>query len=57
MVIAGLCAEGVTEVEDVYYIERGYEDMIGKLRGLGADIACVSDPDEPPQTDGISAAG
>ncbi len=57
MVIAGLCAEGVTEVEDVYYIERGYENMIGKLRALGADIVCVSDPDEPQQTDGASAAG
>ena len=55
MVIAGLCAEGVTEVEDVYYIERGYEDFVGKLRGLGADIMCVSDPDEPQQADGAAA--
>ena len=47
MVIAGLCAEGTTEVEDVHYIERGYEDFVGKLRGIGADIALVSDPDEP----------
>ena len=54
MVIAGLCAEGVTEVEDVYYIERGYEDMIGKLRGLGADIVCVSEPDETSQPEGSS---
>ena len=47
MVIAGLCAEGTAEVEDVHYIERGYEDFVGKLRGIGADIALVSGPDEP----------
>lgn len=47
MVIAGLCAEDTTEVEDVHYIERGYENFVGKLRGIGADIALVSDPDEP----------
>jgi len=38
MVIAGLAAEGRTVVEDVHYIERGYENIIGKLRALGADI-------------------
>ncbi len=38
MVIAGLSATGRTTVEDVHYIERGYENIIGKLRGLGADI-------------------
>ena len=47
MVIAGLVAEGVTEVEDIHYIERGYENFVGKLRALGADIALVNDPDEP----------
>ena len=41
MVIAGLSAEGVTELEDVYHIERGYEDLVGKLRGVGADIVSV----------------
>lgn len=54
MVIAGLCAEGTTEVEDVHYIERGYEDFVGKLRGLGADIALVSCPDEPERVKSIS---
>lgn len=49
MVIAGLCAEGETVVEDVHYIERGYENFIGKLRALGADISLISDPDEPEQ--------
>ncbi|HIV21583.1 MAG TPA: UDP-N-acetylglucosamine 1-carboxyvinyltransferase [Candidatus Scatomorpha stercorigallinarum] len=47
MVIAGLCAEGTTYVEDIHYIERGYENFVGKLRSLGADIALVSEPDEP----------
>lgn len=47
MVIAGLCAQGVTEVDGVHYIERGYEDIIEKLRSLGADITCEVSPDEP----------
>ena len=47
MVIAGLCAEGTTIIEDVEYIERGYQDIVGKLRGLGADIIAVSEPDGP----------
>ena len=38
MVIAGLCARGVTLVEDIQFIERGYENFVGKLRLLGADI-------------------
>ena len=49
MVIAGLCAEGTTVVEDVEFIERGYQDIVGKLRGLGADIVAVSEPDGPAQ--------
>ena len=45
MVIAGLCAEGNTRIEDIHYIERGYENIVEKLRGVGADIVCVnSDP-------------
>ena len=38
MVIAGLAAEGVTEIDNIFYIERGYENIDEKLRGLGADI-------------------
>ena len=38
MVIAALAAEGTSEVSNVHYIERGYEDIIGKLRAVGADI-------------------
>ena len=44
LVIAGLSAKGVTEIEDIYHIERGYEDFEGKLRGLGADIVKKSVP-------------
>ena len=47
MVIAGMCAKGVTEVEDVHFIERGYEDFVGKLTNLGAEIEIYRDPDEP----------
>ena len=46
MVIAGLCAKGTTTIEDVHYIERGYENFVGKLRALGADISVVDFPDD-----------
>jgi UDP-N-acetylglucosamine 1-carboxyvinyltransferase len=45
LIIAGLCAEGVTEIEDIYHIERGYEDIDMKLRALGADIVKRKFPD------------
>ncbi|KNA23084.1 hypothetical protein SOVF_028070 [Spinacia oleracea] len=38
LVIAGLLAEGETEIHDIYHIERGYSSIIEKLQGLGADI-------------------
>lgn len=38
LIIAALVAEGTTEIEDIYHIERGYEDMELKLRALGANI-------------------
>ena len=41
MLIAALAANGVSEVSNVHYIERGYEDVISKLRGIGAKIDCV----------------
>ncbi len=47
MVIAGLCAKGITEIEDIHFIERGYENFVGKLRALGADITIADYPDEP----------
>jgi UDP-N-acetylglucosamine 1-carboxyvinyltransferase len=46
LVIAGLAAEGITIVDDIYYIERGYEDLEGKLAGLGATIEKVSSEKE-----------
>lgn len=46
VVIAGLCAKGETVVEEVSYIERGYQDLVGKLKRLGADITCVSEPED-----------
>lgn len=41
LVIAGLAAEGVTVVDDIIYIQRGYEDFSKKLKGLGAQIEKV----------------
>ncbi len=38
MVIAGMVASGVTEIDDIHYIERGYERFVEKLNALGADI-------------------
>lgn len=38
MIIAGLIAEGQTELDNMYQIDRGYEDIDGRLRSLGADI-------------------
>ena len=46
LVIAGLAAKGTTELSCVQYIERGYEDLVGKLRAVGADIAMVDVPEE-----------
>ena len=41
MIIAGLMAEGVTEVENIIYIDRGYENVAEKFKKLGADIKRV----------------
>ena len=41
MIIAALAADGVTTIEDAHYVERGYEDIIGKLTALGAKIRRV----------------
>jgi UDP-N-acetylglucosamine 1-carboxyvinyltransferase len=42
MVLAGLSASGTTEISEIYHIERGYEDFVGKFKALGADIMKVS---------------
>ena len=57
MVIAGMCASGVTEVEDVHFIERGYENFVGKLNALGADITIVSEPEPTETSDRIVYVG
>ena len=41
MVLAGLAAEGTTQVSEIYHIERGYEDFIEKFRAIGASITKV----------------
>ena len=38
LIIAGLCAEGVTEISDIYHIERGYYNIEEKLKNIGAKI-------------------
>ena len=43
LIIAGLAAEGRTVVEDIHYVERGYENLVAKLTGLGAEIRRVED--------------
>ena len=50
MVIAGLAAKGVTEVEQVTNIERGYENLVDKFVGLGADIYRAEIPDTDSRT-------
>lgn len=45
LIIAALAAEGVTEIEDIHHIERGYENFETKLRELGADIRKITLPD------------
>ena len=43
LILAGLAAEGVTEVTELHHVDRGYVDIVGKLRGLGAKIERVSE--------------
>lgn len=43
LVLAGLTAEGTTEISEIYHVERGYEKFIEKFRGLGATIIRVED--------------
>lgn len=45
LIVAALGAEGVTEIYDIFHVERGYENMEEKLRALGADIVKVDEPD------------
>ena len=45
MIIAGLMCNGKTEISNIDYIRRGYEDVVEKFKSLGADIEIVSVPD------------
>jgi UDP-N-acetylglucosamine 1-carboxyvinyltransferase len=38
LVLAALCADGVTQIADVHHVDRGYEDLEGKLAALGAEV-------------------
>lgn len=42
LVIAGLAAEGETQIHDIHHIDRGYEDYVGKLRSLGATVERIT---------------
>ena len=46
LVLAGLAADGITVVDDIVYIQRGYENFEDKLRSLGAEIERVSNEKE-----------
>ncbi len=46
LIIGALSAQGTTEIGCVHYIQRGYEDVVGKLQGVGADITVVELPEK-----------
>jgi len=54
LVLAALVAEGVTQVERIYHLDRGYERMEEKLRTLGATVERLGDDEKSP---GGSAPG
>ncbi len=54
MLITALAAQGISEISNVQYIERGYEDVIGKIRSIGGSIRSIECPEEDLA---ISAAG
>jgi UDP-N-acetylglucosamine 1-carboxyvinyltransferase len=43
LIIAGLAAEGTTRVENIHYVERGYQNLVEKLTSLGANIRRIED--------------
>lgn len=53
LVIAGLCAKGKTTIENISHIERGYENIINKLKNLGADICKVSHEVSEPEVSNL----
>ncbi|MEU2616181.1 UDP-N-acetylglucosamine 1-carboxyvinyltransferase [Micromonospora sp. NPDC007271] len=47
LIIAGLCADGVTEVSHVHHVDRGYPDFVADLRALGVEVERGTAPEEP----------
>ncbi len=45
MVLGGLVAQGKTEINQVFHIDRGYENLVGRVRNLGANIERIDDPE------------
>ena len=56
MVIAGMVASGVTEIDDIHFIERGYERFVEKLNALGADIRVHYDEEDALSARAFSAS-
>jgi len=58
LVLAGLVANGETMIERVYHIDRGYEGIVEKLQGVGADMSAYTgrDPDRVAQLFPVSAS-
>ncbi|WBB66725.1 UDP-N-acetylglucosamine 1-carboxyvinyltransferase [Micromonospora sp. WMMD812] len=50
LIIAGLCADGVTEVSHVHHVDRGYPDFVADLRALGVAVERGTAPEEPDLT-------
>jgi UDP-N-acetylglucosamine 1-carboxyvinyltransferase len=51
LILAGLVADGVTEVSGLHHVDRGYVDIVGKLKALGAKIDRISIDEEIPATE------
>jgi UDP-N-acetylglucosamine 1-carboxyvinyltransferase len=47
LVIAALCADGLTEISHIHHIDRGYPDFVGDLKALGVTVGRASAPDDP----------
>ena len=54
MLIAALAAHGISEITNVQYIERGYEDVIGKIRSIGGNIRSVEEPEDESAVSSVS---
>ena len=55
MLIAGLMAKGTTSIENIIYIDRGYDNVVGKFQALGADMWRMNDADSPKALDDSEA--